>query len=1337
MPTPPEDRPFRSDAERLARRTRVHARSLAGRIFLAPGRVFLVRGRPDGERLAACLTALTAAPDAAPTPAALGFAAEEVNEVTQSGLSSRARSLQKWRTTVTRERSQGRVRAARDEKLTGYLAEIEPLAAQTAALHRLLEAAEHFSGSPYWLPPEAEAELTALTTEVAGERVVTPDLRWLVRLAAWAGGTGTARRLLLSLRDGLPFPAEQHSRAALLRVRQRAERLAELLQQLDPSPLPLPRDDEAYLAAQQRFDRERRESPLFDALRHAIAELPESLTGPGGVVVPTRNRDVNPQLVIQRCDAALADYPRPPAWQEMARFAVLYLCDGGSSALPWTFVAGRRSGTESEYKALLSETFAALLTESQKEGYDALLTALGELPQLSDYRFSAARRLLLDGVSVEDVGWCAESCGAALSEAGDGRNVRPVRATVEWLAAHEAPLDGEGRGNLWEAAAAPGGREGVTSLVRYLEWLPAQTVTPQLAAGVRSLVLLLSVPGSLRGPLRDRFRVWADPPPGTPLPEGSPENLPDELRTLLRRLAYHQRAAGQPERLPKSLRKPLDVAARHERELQFLRDNLTSLDAKQQARLRHLEASSSAGNESGSARLMRQAREVCAITALEAARALFRREIESWWRQRYGLAADLESFRWEDLGKLVNWIEGLPPEGRERARTAQILTAFARHGPRYREQLAENGPWLERLRQSGRDADAWMHPPAITLTRETQTLTIGPATDPREVFLMGSWFSTCLDVVHGSNRASVIANAAEANKAVVYAWSPDGKPIARKLVCVTRDLRLIGFSAYYVSNDWSAVQEILERYCAEWAARAGFALADGGHAENLGGGFWYDDGVTPWSQAARKSWAEARASSPLPDPAAPAEESLEQAWAAAVRGDDPALLEGLLASAGPSHWRESAAYWWVVKFPARAAERPAWWEEVSQNRWDVLEHLAAAGRCTGPASPLYWGRDNDARTEGVVRSALDALATVPPAVGPIRDVIAQIARIKGSGNTDDCFYCSSAPPPGVALVPVAEILRLLHNLHRVMHHSPRCVSDWWVDHWTWVLRLAWLREQDSSPLLRAWREDQSYCRKVLLALCRLEFIPDLIRELRRTARRGSDQAELKAINEALAVWGSPHELQRRSGGEAIPETTDPQMIATDSRRPLGERLTAAAAHWAALPAEDDFRRVRTAVEWAVAFGEEERPLLPEPLRRGLAAALIQAQRFYSRRAWPMLSWLKTFPADEQVELLRAAPDVAASLDFFHYGEAQVLIQSLVSPDAATAQAARCCLRAAGLDAALTLRLLDEAFTWLHPDVVEPLAAEVLPHVADRLAMEAAARELRSVRLQRLIATGPT
>jgi hypothetical protein len=1314
MPTPPdEDRPSRSDAERLARRARIHARSLSGRVFLTPSRVFLVRGQPDPERLAGCLAGLDSPADAAPTPAALGFAAEEVNEVTSSGLSSRARSLQKWRSAIAQERQHGRVRAAREQKLAAWLAEIEPLSEQVAALHRLL-ATSGLPASPYWLAPDAEGALAAVAAELVGDRVVPAELRWLLRLTAWAGGVAAARRLLLSVRDVLAFPAQHEARAALLRVRQTAGRLGALLEPLLSgfSAMSL---EEARLA-RPRLERERRESPLFAALRQAVDDLPEGLAGPGGVVVPARNRDVNPQLVIQRCDTALAAYPPPPGWVNLARLAALYLCDGGTAALSWAFVA----------RGLDAEMVAALLKESREPGYDALLAALGQLPERADRWLPTVRRLL-EGTSVEDVRWCLESCRVAL-QTTDGRNVRPVRSVVEWLAAHEAALDGDGVADLWEAAAAPGGREGVESLVRYLQWLPEQTATPQLAAGVRGLVLLLSVTGSLRGPLRDRFRVWADPPPGTPLPDGCPDSLPDELRSLLRRLAYHQRAAGQPERLPKSLRKPLDLAARRQRERQFLLDNAATLDEGQRERLRRLDAPPESG-EGGPARLLRQAREVCAVTALEAARALFRREFEGWWR-RYDLPADLESFRWEDLSKLVGWIEGLRPE--ERARAERILTAFARHGPAYREHLAENGPWLERLRSAGRDVEAWMRPAsAEAALGDGRTVTVGAAGDPREVFLMGSWFSTCLSLDHGSNRASVIANAAEANKAVVYAWSAEGRPVARKLACVTADLRLIGFQTYSVSSGWEAASGAIERYCAEWAARAGFALSDGGRPENLGGGFWYDDGVQAWSADARKAWAEARA--PLGPPASASAEggdSMEEAWVAAVSGDDPALLEAFLAGGGQSDWRRSAAFWWAARRPT-APPRPAWWADVAADSWEVVHHLAASGRCTAAASPLYWDPAGDGRTE-VIRSALDVLATVPADAGAVRDAIAQVARIRcNSTDVDDCFYCSGGPPWSVALAPVSEALRLLESTDRIMHHAPRCASKSWVRPWAEVLRSAWLREQDAGPLLRAWRGGEEAFRDVLLGLCQVEFVPELIREMRRSLRRVGDPSVRGAIEQALAAWGTPHEQQRRSASPA-PGRSDPERVATDPRRPLAERLAAAAAYWEARPSGDYSGRALAAIEWAVAFAEQERAQMPEAVRRGLAAALFPGRPVWRRMA-ALLCWLKTFPAEVQVSLWREDPANFQPLNCSHDGEWPTLIQSLVSPDVGTAQAARQCLIAAAADAPVTmLRLLDEVFVWLHPDAAAPLAAEVLGHVPDWATL-APAEPVRSGRLRRLIA----
>ena len=70
-----------------------------------------------------------------------------------------------------------------------------------------------------------------------------------------------------------------------------------------------------------------------------------------------------------------------------------------------------------------------------------------------------------------------------------------------------------------------------------------------------------------------------------------------------------------------------------------------------------------------------------------------------------------------------------------------------------------------------------------------------------------------------------------------------------------------------------------------------------------------------------------------------------------------------------------------------------------------------------------------------------------------------------------------------------------------MSHRLDCAGGAWPEAWADVLRLAWLRDQDSAPLVRALRGGEPPFQEVLTALCRREFIPELVREMRRAVRR--------------------------------------------------------------------------------------------------------------------------------------------------------------------------------------------------------------------------------------------
>jgi len=200
------------------RRTRAHARALSGRLYTKKGQVLLVRGDPDPQRLLERVAGWETPPATAPTPAELGFASSDVIPMTRGSLSTRSRSVHKWRVAVEREAA-ARPSAARRRELAEQTAELDALSARVADLHRLHADPTSVHAS-FWLTPFEESELADAARELVADRVVTPDVAWLARLIRWVGGLPVCQRFLATVRDALCFPAEHAEREAVLRFRE-------------------------------------------------------------------------------------------------------------------------------------------------------------------------------------------------------------------------------------------------------------------------------------------------------------------------------------------------------------------------------------------------------------------------------------------------------------------------------------------------------------------------------------------------------------------------------------------------------------------------------------------------------------------------------------------------------------------------------------------------------------------------------------------------------------------------------------------------------------------------------------------------------------------------------------------------------------------------------------------------------------------------------------------------------------------------------------------------------------------------------------------------------------
>lgn len=168
-------------------------------------------------------------------------------------------------------------------------------------------------------------------------------------------------------------------------------------------------------------------------------------------------------------------------------------------------------------------------------------------------------------------------------------------------------------------------------------------------------------------------------------------------------------------------------------------------------------------------------------------------------------------------------------------------------------QRPENREFLARLNERGTDPAVWLAPHARTVPCPGvagKRVRIFLETDPLRILPMGSYFGTCLSI-HSFNAYSVVANAVDLNKRVIYARDADGRVVGRKLIGLTPDFLLLGFHTFANTADpeeHDTLCGIIDRFARDFAAACGLTTADTGSIETLLAEQWYDDGATGWTK---------------------------------------------------------------------------------------------------------------------------------------------------------------------------------------------------------------------------------------------------------------------------------------------------------------------------------------------------------------------------------------------------------------------------------------------------------------------------------------------------------
>jgi len=172
----------------------------------------------------------------------------------------------------------------------------------------------------------------------------------------------------------------------------------------------------------------------------------------------------------------------------------------------------------------------------------------------------------------------------------------------------------------------------------------------------------------------------------------------------------------------------------------------------------------------------------------------------------------------------------------ERARELAGRLIRARSGDRpwdLRDEPA-NRAFLAELRRANIEPAPWLD----DTPRVVGDLTLELTGDPIEVFAMGAHFGTCLSP-GGGNFFSVVANAADVNKRVIYA-KRDGRVVGRCLIALTDTFAILVFNVY--AHEDLQLETHVRDFVLELAREMGTTVAPRGTVRLLLAHDWYDDG---------------------------------------------------------------------------------------------------------------------------------------------------------------------------------------------------------------------------------------------------------------------------------------------------------------------------------------------------------------------------------------------------------------------------------------------------------------------------------------------------------------
>jgi hypothetical protein len=818
-------RPFFRDTRHVSLARVLHARlyvSCEGRIFSAGGSVAHDKLHQTLARQCGWPTVANA-----PTPCDLGIAACD-GELSQHLLHCIGRALNRWRKEQSLEMRHSPAKRRIATVLGRERDEIERL---TSRLHDLREWHAQLAGgttppgAPYFLDTAAEASLEAALADAQCEHPLTSLIAWQARVVFWLSGNCATKRFLSATTRLLGACANDS-----------CQRQVRSFQQ-------------AVIVWKKRSEQERAQDLRQEIAEH-IKELPADIVCKGRLSAKLRGRTFpeHCDLLLKRCGELLLETQRQQ-WQFVpAALAALAAADGSATALPQRCLL---RAIEQGGLADLLQTIKKLADQISLPGYDALLAGADHLPHSpDDPQFDVIRLLLWRGNSLADCIWACEQQLLHGLERSCLR-VPATRRLGEAFAERGCPLDSDGLRSLVGRIQRPEALQPVYAWLRWLTSVSPRTITPRLreildAVFWNTYLLSVESPGwfeklaaCLAGPRRTKD--------------------PHDYQPMLDRIAAYQQLAGRAGTLPKSVRKLLGMREDRRRELEALRVRRAAGTLEQVAQIRW-QRLENVTFFLDATKIRRVAEEAFLLLGIESLTATIRQLALAGCRRQLGhLVERISPDRYRDF---AHWLRAMSDS--ERSCLRELVTAHERHGRHHKRDLTENQDWINDALFHGVNLDVWFAPELERAEVGRRTMEIGMATDPLHIFLMGDYFHTCLSL-GDCNEMSVLANAYDANKQVVFMFADDDisgrRVVARQLIAVSREFKLVGYCCYVCSRirgqaEREEVVTAMASYCGRLAARCHLELSDHGSPQAIGDHFWYDDGEGAWHAAARAAWAE-------------------------------------------------------------------------------------------------------------------------------------------------------------------------------------------------------------------------------------------------------------------------------------------------------------------------------------------------------------------------------------------------------------------------------------------------------------------------------------------------